>query len=249
MQNGIRFENVSFSYPDKTEVLSGINFTIEPGSFVGVTGTNGSGKSTCTYLMNGLIPHTIPGRLTGDVFVDGVNTRTKPVAFFAKHVGMVFQNPDFSLFNLTVAQEIAFGLTNLHRSADATLINNALSQVGLDDFRDRDPQSLSFGEKQKVCLACVLSLDVSYIILDEPTAMLDYKSSVELYRLLRVLNKKGKTIIAIEHDTDFLWNYTSQMILIDHGKIHSIGKTKAVLTQDTLLSDLGIKKPNTIRHE
>ncbi len=249
MERGIHFDDVSFSYPGKAEVLSNVDFTIEPGSFVGITGTNGSGKSTATYLMNGLIPHTIPGRFTGDVFVDGVNTRNKPVAYFAKHVGMVFQNPDFSLFNLTVFEEVAFGLTNLRGSSDPSLIAQALSEVGLVGFGGRDPQSLSFGEKQKVCLACVLSLDVSYIILDEPTAMLDYKSSIELYRLLTELNKKGKTIITIEHDTDFLWSHTSEMVILDHGKVKRMGKTATVLREDKLLNDLGIKRPNKGRHE
>lgn len=249
MEKGIHFEHVSFHYPGKQDVLSGLNFTIKPGSFTGITGTNGSGKSTCTFVMNGLIPHTIAGSLRGRVSINGVDTKTKPVSYFAKQIGLVFQNPDFSLFNLTVAEEVGFGLKNLYGSSDPSRIDRALREVGLEGFRGRDPQSLSFGEKQKVCLASVLSLDVSYIILDEPTAMLDYKSSVELYRLLTKLNKGGKTIITIEHDTDFLWSHTSEMILLDHGRVKSIGKTKSVLTQNSLLSYLGIKKPNTLRYE
>jgi len=159
-------------------------------------------------------------------------------------VGMVFQNPDFSLFNLTVAEDIGFGLQNLPGKIDQQKVLDALEQVGLGSFVDRDPQTLSFGEKQKVCLASVLALDVSYIVLDEPTAMLDYKSSVELYQLLKQLNAASKTIITVEHDTDFLWEYTQETMILDQGKVVSVGKTKDVLSNQHLLESLGVKKPH-----
>ena len=243
MKKGIYLDHVNFSYPGRPRVLSDVTLTIEPGSFVGMTGTNGSGKSTCTLLMNGLIPHSIAGKLTGSVFIDGVNTRQKPVSYFARTVGMVFQNPDFSLFNLTVEEEVGFGLVNLTGSADKKRIDEALATVGLEGFQSRDPQALSYGEKQKVALASVLALDVSYIILDEPTSMLDYKSSVDLYHLLTELNKSGKTIITVEHDTDFLLTCSQEMIIFDHGKVLKSGKTKKVFSDHTLLQSLGIKIP------
>jgi len=247
MESGIRFSDVSFHYPNKTDVLKHITLTISRGTFVGITGVNGSGKSTLTYLMNGLIPHSVPGTHTGTVFVDGIDTRRKSVSYFSQSVGMVFQNPDFSLFNLTVAEEISFGLHNLKHAVNNKIIENSLGLVGLFGFETRDPQSLSFGEKQKVCLASVLALDVSYIILDEPTAMLDYKSSRQLYALLKKLNTQGKTIVVIEHDTDFLWDFTSETVILDHGSIIRSGKTKDVLSQSTLLTSLGIKKPQGVR--
>jgi energy-coupling factor transport system ATP-binding protein len=247
MNNCIIFDHVFFRYPGKPTILSDINFVIPKGTFLGITGVNGSGKSTLTYCMNGLIPHSVPGNFSGTVTVDGVSTGEKSVSYFSHSVGMVFQNPDYSLFNLTVAEEIGFGLKNLKRNIHTRDITKALKDVGLAGFGERDPQTLSFGEKQKVCLASVLALDVSYIILDEPTAMLDWKSSVELYELLRSLNKQGKTIITVEHDTDFLWKYTDEMMLIDHGRIRSSGTTKQVLSDVKLLSSLGIKKPNRKR--
>jgi len=244
MDHTIRFEQVSFHYPDSQNVLSDLNFVISGRTFLGITGINGSGKSTLTYLMNGLIPHTIPGALMGRVLVDGISTKTKDVAFFSHQVGMVFQNPDFSLFNLTVSEEIGFGLKNLTGYVHQKQIKKALKQVGLSGFELRDPQTLSFGEKQKVCLASVLALDVTYIVLDEPTAMLDYKSSVELYRLLKKLNdKEGRTIIIVEHDTDFLWEYAKDLVIINEGKIKALGKAKNVLNNHHLLTSLGIKKP------
>jgi energy-coupling factor transport system ATP-binding protein len=243
MEQGIRFDNVSFHYPDKQNILSHVNMVIPRGMFLGITGVNGSGKSTLTYCMNGLIPRSIPGKLTGDVFVDGVSTRTKNVSYFSHSVGMVFQNPDFSLFNLTVSEEIGFGMKNLIGNVHKSQITKALHDVGLHGYELRDPQTLSFGEKQKVCLASVLALNVSYIILDEPTATLDWKSSVELYELLKKLNNAGKTIITVEHDTDFLWEYTNQIIIFDKGRIKATGVTRKVLSDHKMLESLGIKKP------
>jgi len=246
MKSGIRIEDVSFRYPNKQESLTRINLTIAKGAFFGITGVNGSGKSTLTYLINGLIPHSIPGTLTGGVFVDGVDTRAKSVSFFSKYVGMVFQNPDFSLFNLTVAEEIAFGLKNLSGHVHHKKIEEALGLVNLKGYETRDPQTLSFGEKQKVCLASVLALDVSYIVLDEPTAMLDWKSSLELYRLLRKLNAQGKTIIVVEHDTDFLWNFASDTLILDNGRVKAVGSSKKVFHNHDMLAKLGIKQPGRI---
>jgi energy-coupling factor transport system ATP-binding protein len=246
MEQGIRFDDVSFRYPDKADVLTGIRFVIPRGTFMGITGVNGSGKSTLTYCMNGLIPHSIPGKLTGNVFVDGISTKVKNVSYFSRSVGMVFQNPDFSLFNLTVSEEIGFGMKNLFGKVHKSQIIKALHDVGLSGYEARDPQTLSFGEKQKVCLASVLALDVSYIILDEPTAMLDWKSSVELYRLLKKLNTDGKTIITVEHDTDFLWGYTNHIIILDKGRIKAVGATRTVLSDYKLLGSLGIKKPSGV---
>jgi len=247
MTKGIVFDHVSFHYPDKADVVRDVTFTVRSGDFVGITGVNGSGKSTLTYCMNGLIPHSIPGSLHGGVTVDGVDTKEKSVSYLSHSVGMVFQNPDFSLFNLTVAEEVAFGLKNLKGTVNRQAIADALALVGLAGFENRDPQTLSFGEKQKVNLASVLALDVSYIVLDEPTAMLDHRSSVELYQLLKRLNEKGKTIIVVEHDTDFLWDFASSMLVISGGLIVSEGETREVLSNKKLLSSLGIKKPQGVR--
>jgi len=247
MEKGIQLSNVSFGYARDKQILKDVTLAVTPGSFVGITGINGSGKSTLTYLFNGLIPHSIPGKLTGEVTVNGVSTREKRVSYFAHDVGMVFQNPDFSLFNLTVSEEIDFGLKHLKKLSDAQKVREALELVGLHGFENRDPQTLSYGQKQKACLASVLALDVSYIVLDEPTAMLDYKSSVELYKLFSKLNRQGKTIIVVEHDTDFLWNYADETVLIDGGSILAYGKTREVLSDHKQLSLLGIKIAHAAR--
>lgn len=244
MTKGIILENVSFGYQKNQTILKNISLEIQPGDFLGITGINGSGKSTLTYLFNGLIPHFFKGHLNGKILIDGISTKTQSITYFSKKVGMVFQNPDFSLFNLTVEEEIAFGLKNFHLDCVKKRIEQALEMVGLGSYIDRDPQTLSFGEKQKVCLACVLALDTDYIVLDEPTSMLDYKSSLELYKILQKLNNQQKTIIVVEHDSDFLWQFSKKVLILSKGKIESSGKTEALLSNTKLLQRLGIKVPN-----
>jgi energy-coupling factor transport system ATP-binding protein len=248
MQKGIELKSVSFSYSDGQPQLENISIKIPQSSFCGITGVNGSGKTTLGLLFNGLIPHEIQGKLTGDIFIDGVNTRSQPVSCFAKKVGMLFQNPDFMLFNLTVEQEIAFGLKNLKLDNHPKRISDALSSVGLSGFEQRDPQTLSLGEKQKIALACILALDTPYIVLDEPAAMLDYRGAINLYQVLDTLNKKsGKTIIVIEHDTDFLISHTRQTIILNRGEILIYGDTQSVFSKTDQLKRIGIKVPQTLK--
>lgn len=243
MNKGIEIKNVTFGYRKNAPILQNISLAIKRGSFLGITGVNGSGKSTFTYLLNGLIPHFIRGHLTGDISVDNISTKIQKVAFFAAKVGMVFQNPDFSLFNLTVSEELEFGLDNLKINGKAERIKKALNLVGLSGFGERDPQTLSLGQKQKVSLATVLALDTDYIVLDEPTAMLDYKSSLELYLILRKLSNAGKTIIVVEHDTDFLKQFAKDMVIINEGSILRHGPALEILSETKILKKLGIKIP------
>jgi energy-coupling factor transport system ATP-binding protein len=239
----IILKDVTFSYTKSHPVLKNINIQINAGTFLGIIGANGSGKSTFLHLLNGLIPHLITGNLTGEVLVNGISTREKNSSFFAHCVGMLFQNPDFSLFNLTVQDEIEFGLKNLKIDFDDEKIIQALEQVNLFNFEKRDPQSLSLGEKQKVCLAAVLAVNPDFFVLDEPIAMLDYQSSSEIYNIFCKLNQLGKTIIAVEHDTDFLWQYAKEILVFDKGKVIAYGDKKEILADKKLLSSLGMKIP------
>lgn len=242
---GIILKNLSFAYQKSKQTLNNISLKIKEGTFFGILGLNGSGKTTLTYLLNGLIPQEIKGYLSGDVLIDGISTKTKGVSFFAQKVGMVFQNPDFSLFNLTVSEEIEFGLKNFKLENRNERVVKALKSVGLNDFENRDPQTLSLGEKQKVALACILALETKYLVLDEPTAQLDYKSSLELYKILDNLRKMGKTIIVVEHDTDYLWQYAKEVLILRKGQKVALGPAKKILSDEKLLHKLELKIPNT----
>lgn len=243
---GIFFDHVSFQYGTSLKELNDITSQIPLGSFCGITGTNGSGKTTLIYLLNGLIPHQIDGKLSGNVIIDGVNTKDKPVSYFSRKVGLVFQNPDFMLFNLTVREEIAFGLSNLGFDHIDERIISALRDVGLKGYETRNPRTLSMGQKQKLCIASVLAMETPYIVLDEPTAMLDYKNTLNLYQLLTSLHKKGKTIIIIEHDTDFLFTYANHIFLLDRGALALTGKPDKVFSQKRKLTQMGIKIPKKL---
>ena len=243
-EKGISFQDVSFQYTKTRKELQSINTTISKGAFCGITGTNGSGKTTFTYLCNGLIPHAIDGTFSGNVYIDGENTRKKSLSFFSKKVGMVFQNPDFMIFNLTVREEIAFGMRNIGLTDIEKRTQRALYDVSLEGFEERDPHALSFGQKQKLCLACVLAMDTEYIVLDEPTSMLDYKNSLLLFSILSRLHKKGKTIIVVEHDTDFLLKNATQLLVLDKGTLVMEGKPKTLFSKHKKLTELGIKIPH-----
>ena len=244
---GIRLNRVSFSYQKGVKVLTDISLEITPGNFVAITGSNGSGKSTLCYLLNGIIPNFIPGHLKGEVFFNGKNTADLNPGDLVSKIGFVFQNPDFSLFNLTVEDEIKFGLNNLKINNSQDRIKSALDLVRMSGFEKRDPHTLSFGEKQKINLACALALGVDYLILDEPTAVLDYKSSLQVYNILDKLNRQGKTIIAVEHDTSLIWQFAKQVIILDNGRLLRSGKTKEILSDFNLLNKLGLKKPEKIK--
>lgn len=238
----IEMKNVSFSYPD-TCVLKDVNLSIKNGDFVGITGSTGSGKTTMAYCFNGLIPHAIRGKLSGSVKVRNLDTRKTKISYLAKKVGFVFQDPDWQIFSLSVKDEISFGLKNLKMKNIDKRVKDALKMVGLEGYEETMPHKLSHGQKQKLCIASVLAMEPDVIVLDEPTSQLDYRSTMNVYGLLKRLNKDGKTVIVIEHDTDHLAEFADSVILLDKGRIVKKGSTKDVLSDRRMLNRLGIKIP------
>lgn len=212
--------NLSLTYPGKKTSLKNISWQLKNGEWLGIIGSNGSGKTSLLYCLAGLIPKHIPAKITGHTLIN-------------QSVGIVFQNPDFSLFNLTVKEEVGFGATGN--------IDQTLKTVGLWPLRNADPQTLSYGEKQKICLAGVLAKNPDIILLDEPTSMLDYQSALNLYQILAALNRRGKTIVTVEHDTDFLFEFTQKTLILDKGKQVAFGPSRTVLKRANLLKRLGLK--------
>lgn len=212
--------NLSLTYPGKKASLKNITWQLKNGEWLGIAGSNGSGKTSLLYCLAGLIPKHIPAKITGSTLIN-------------QSVGIVFQNPDFSLFNLTVKEEVGFGASGS--------VDQALKAVGLWHLRDADPQTLSYGEKQKICLAGVLAKNPDIILLDEPTSMLDYRSALNLYQVLADLNRRGKTIVTVEHDTDFLFKFTQKTLILNQGKQVAFGPSRTVLKRANLLKRLGLK--------
>jgi len=232
---------VSFQYDSKNKVLDSINLEIKENDFAAILGKNGSGKTSLIFCINGLIPHAIPGKLSGNIYIDGKNTKKISIGEISKKVGTVFQDPDLVIFNLTVEEEVSFGVYNLKLDHPEERVEKALKTVGLEGFEKRDPQSLSGGQKQLLCIACVLAMGTDYIILDEPISNLDYSNAKLVYQTLKSIHQQGKTIIVVEHDTDMVWKNSTKSIIIDNRQIIKSGPTKQILKNNQELISLGIR--------
>lgn len=216
----IEAKDVFFSYKANSEeicVLSGLSLSIEEGSFIAITGPDGSGKSTFAKLLNALLKPN-----SGTVFVNGADTcDSANTEAIRKTVGLVFQNPDNQIIGDTVEDDVAFGPENLGLSSEEinSRVTMALAKTGITDLRFRDPHKLSGGQKQKVAVAGVLAMNCRCIVLDEATSMLDSESRKELLENLHKLNKEQKTtVILITHRLDECKD-CDNIYIMDGGKI------------------------------
>ena len=241
----IKFNNVTHFYNTgqnhKITSLSGINMEIQEGDFVAIIGANGSGKSTLAKHINGFL---LPG--SGDVYVDGFNTKDiESIWNIRKKVGMVFQNPDNQLIATTVEDDIAFGLENIGIEEEEMKrrVDWALNIAELNVLRTSEPHLLSGGQKQRVVIAGALAMHTTYLVLDEPTSMLDPKGRKNILEIIKTLNEeKGITIIYI---TQFMSEAAQfkKIFVMDKGKIVLTGSPKSVFSQADLLMNLGLEVP------
>ncbi len=219
----VELDRVSFSYlGSDREVLQNVSLTIDSGDFVLVLGSSGSGKSTFAMLLNGLIPHSIPGQLDGTVKIDGLLTMKTPVHELATRVGMVFQDPDAQIVNVLVQDEINFGMENLRWDENVIKMKakQAMSQLGIEHLVGRNVMSLSGGQKQKVVLASVLALEPKILVLDEPTANLDPLGTKEVFDVIGHLNHEHNiTVVLIENRVDELVDLVNRVVLLENGTI------------------------------
>lgn len=214
-------EDLSFRYPGTDEpVLRGATLRIDPGEFVAVVGGNGSGKTTLCKAFNGIVPHFYEGAFDGRVVVGEHDTRETSVAELSRHVGYVFQEFDNQLVSPTVFEEVAFAPMNYGRKDYREQVRQTLSLLGLDGLEDRFIWELSGGQKHLVALAAALSLDPEVLVVDEPAAQLDPATAHETYDHLARLNvDHGKTVIAIEHHTEFIAEYCDSVVLVTDGVV------------------------------
>ena len=244
----IKVENVSFTYSKKTpnsyEALHNVSLEIKKNSITGIVGHTGSGKSTLVQMFNGLLkPET--GTITVDDFViDSKQKKIKNVKQLRKHVGLVFQFPEYQLFDETVEKDVSFGPKNFGMNNIDALnkAHEALAMMGIDEtYYKRSPFELSGGEKRKVALAGILAIDPDILILDEPTAGLDPKSSLEVLTLVEKLHEQGKTIVIITHDMDLLFRYCDHVVLLKDGSVAFDGKPENLFQKN--IDDLSIDVP------
>ena len=245
----ISVDELSFRYPGTDEyVLDGASVDVAAGEFVAVVGANGSGKTTLCKSFNGLIPHFYEGSFEGAVSVAGVNTADATVSELSKHVGYVFQEFDNQLVSPTVADEVAFGPINHGLDDYRDRVARALSLVGLDGTEDRFLWELSGGQKHLVALAAVLALDPAILVVDEPAAQLDPVHAEQTYEHLAALNRdQGKTVVAIEHQTEFIAEYCDSVILVKDGQVAWKAPVETALNRLTALRANDIHPPQVTR--
>ena len=243
-KEALRLENISFSYAGKHQkALDSVALTFREGEFVGIIGPVGSGKSTLLYCCNGLIPKEIHGAFEGSVRLFGKDVAKMGFPEISRNASMVFQDPNDQIFNLTLEEEVAFGLQNRGMPNQEALgaARAAIARVGLADRLHDDPSELSSGQKQKVAIACALAADSRIILLDEPVSSLDWRSSQEVYAMLDALVKEGRTVIATEQDTCLLSRHATRIIVIDEGKV--VKDDGVEVLSSSLIEKLGLRPP------
>lgn len=227
----LRVTNLSFHYADGAPALKNVSFTLQPGERIALIGPNGAGKSTLLCHLNGIF-HSSDTDRTIEVF--GIPICKKNLPEIRRRVGLVFQDPDDQLFCPTIFDDVAFGPLNMglphgevHRK-----VEQALLHVGLEGYERRSSFHLSGGEKKRVSLATVLSMDVDIIAFDEPSSNLDPKSR---RGLIDWLKKTEKTLIVATHDLDFAYDTANRVLVLDQGSVVGDGPVDAILRDEEFL--------------
>lgn len=245
----IEITDFTFKYQEgAAPVVSNINLSIPAGAFVGVTGAAGSGKSTLTYAMNGIVPHCYPGDFYGSVRVGGLDTCEASLTQISQIVGSVCQDVDSQIISSVVEDEILYGLENFgvpHDQIEARM-EGALRDMGIADLRDRLIASLSGGQKQKVAIASILALQPKVLVLDEPTAELDPASSRSVFALLAAYARDhGTTVVVVEQKIALLSEFADLLVIVDRGRIRFADAPAAVLAHSEELLELGVNCPRS----
>jgi energy-coupling factor transport system ATP-binding protein len=238
----IQVKDLNFEYPDGTKALIDVNMEVFREEFVALIGQNGSGKTTLSKCLNGLYKPT-----TGDIIVDGLNTREGSIVQLVRRVGYVFQNPDHQLFNSTCWDEIAIGPRNIQLSEEEVKerVEEALDVVGLETrYHQEHPFFLSKGLRQRVAIASILALRPQVIIVDEPTTGQDARQSLEIMDFLRMLNEEhGHTIIIITHDMPIVGRYAKRIVAMAQARVMADGPAREVFTQTDILEKTFLTPP------
>lgn len=245
----IEIKDFSFRYREGSEpTVRKINLTIESGSFVGITGAAGCGKSTLTYALNGIIPHWYPGDFYGSVTIDGMDTCVASLTDISRKVGSVCQDIDSQMVSSVVEDELLYGLENfaVPREEIEARVSGILEDMGITDLRDRAIAGLSGGQKQKVAIAAILAMRPDVLVLDEPTAELDPASSLGVFDLLwKYSREHGTTVIVVEQKIALLSNYCDKLVILEDGAIRFDDTPNNVLAHSDELLAMGVNCPRS----
>lgn len=236
MHHMLDIQDLHFSYPDGRKALRGVSLFINPGEKTALVGPNGSGKSTLLLHLNGIL------RGEGEVHVCGKELTDESLRQIRALVGLVFQDPDDQLFSQSVYEDVAFGplYMGLPKEELAQKVRQALEDVGMAGSEKRVPHHLSEGEKKRVAIATVLSMDPEVLVLDEPTAGLDPRGRRELIQLLRGL---PQTMLVATHDMRMVAELFERTVIIDGGQVVGDGPTAQIMAEPHLLERHGLEAP------
>ena len=230
--NLLKIENLNFRYRIREDLaIKNINLEVSPGKVILIAGASGCGKTTLIRCINGLIPRSYKGELSGSILVHGEDLSNLKLAEISQKIGTVLQDPERQILGTKVINEVGFGLENLAFPREDILqrVDESLRRLKISDLRDRDTFSLSGGEKQKVALAGVLAMRPEMLLLDEPLASLDPASAEETLFILRKLADEGMTILMVEHRVeDVLKICPEQVIFMSQGEIRYQGSADSL---------------------
>ena len=215
-------ENLNFRYQNSDFRLKNINLKIDRGEFVFIAGQSGAGKSTLLYCLTGLIPHYIKeGEMKGDVWIDNLNTKEVSLTDLSRKIGIILQNPESQIFGMTVEEDLAFALENMGipRYEIGRRINKVLNLLELRKFRNKAPEILSGGQKKRLIIGSILSLNPEILVLDEPFSNLDPSGIQLVASTLEKLKKVGKIIILADRKIEHVIHLVDRVIVLDKGKI------------------------------
>lgn len=243
----IEMIDVSYRYPrSKKIVIKNLNLAVKQGEFLAVMGENGAGKSTLCQILNGIIPHSLHGKLSGKILVQGLDTQETPISVLSTKVGIVLDDPENQLFTTSVMSEVAFGPENLNVPVEEIRerIRWAIHVVGLTGFEDRMPTALSGGQKQRLVIAAALAMQPSILILDEATSQIDPLGVFEVLSLVKELNQKyGMTIVMATDQSEEVTRLVDRVIVLGDGEKVAEGTPREVFSDTQLFSRFMIRSP------
>ncbi|MDX2254011.1 MAG: energy-coupling factor transporter ATPase [Pseudanabaenaceae cyanobacterium bins.39] len=240
-------EKFSYIYPNSSHlVLKDISLTIQRGEFLGIIGATGAGKSTLCLALAGIVPQFYGGRFFGKIAIAGLDSLEHPVSELARHVGIVFEDPEVQITATSVENEIAFALENLCVPREEILrrIPTVLKAVRLAGFEQKNPQDLSGGQKQRLAIAAALALQPDLLVLDEPTSQLDPIGSQEVFATVRELQERlGITIVMVSHAAEEMAEFCDRIALLSAGELVAIGTPQEIYGQVDLLAAHKLRSP------
>lgn len=232
----------SFDYPDGTHALSGIDLSIRRGEWAAVLGSNGSGKTTLLRVLDGLLKN-----YSGSVLLDGADVRKLSPREIYRKVGLVFQSPDDQLFAPTVAEDVAFGPRNMgcNEEEAARRVTQALELVDMQHAAAKAINTLSYGQKKRICIAGLLAMGHEILLLDEPTAGLDPMGEYRMMKLLKRLNREnGVTIVMATHSVDLVPLFIDSLHILSRGRIVRGGTPEEVFTAPDEMAAVKLRLPH-----